>query len=733
MTISVGTRLLCEKHKIDWLICCVNGDMSLCAYYDLNQRAIEESLNKNYRKPVVIAVSRLAEEIQRKRIKSEIFNYPTIISQSDNWIEFELKRSTWLKKRDYIFSQIEPLTSKFMIEKYLFGEGISYEINELINNSEFSYRDQFYRYLNRFIFFSCVRNGLLPFRLANCGSNFRLGEDENNNITKRGPKSSVDRKIRSKTRAVTQKDKDLIKKTAAYIKKHHPNFKYTFAYNVFIYNYLSYEVHRGGGDLKQAIRIPFEEHRRISYDQFRYHFKRIIGHEGLLKMKVGDLSFKKDYEDKQGKSFDGVICANQRFEVDATVLDIYVRYPFDNSGRFSMGRPVLYLVIDVYSTMIVGMYIGFDGPNWQGASMALANACLNKKDFAEKYGLRISEKDWPANYVPREITIDNGNEYPNSLIRSVLKAEIGVEIFNLTAVFRGDAKGVVERKFGVLNEKIHFCPGAMPEAPRRDEQHPSNKAEFDYDDLMQTVITEIIHHNQSADRAKRRNFFAIANNTGITPQDIYESSILEFPERMRKLSQDDEAKVRWAFMPEERASVRKDCVYFQGVEYHHPYFKQAGFYAKARHQGAFKIIVKSVRDWVNYIWHKNDTGDYIRLDAKNINNANPLLCQHWEPVLHVLKQEAELQHKNKCNALISRIYWDSVNETARTEKRKQSGFIKPNRNKAIQTGIKERKEIQKKIQTVENVIGFSKMLSKPEIENTSLEHLDENDDELYGD
>lgn len=393
MTISVGTRLLCEKHKIDWLICCVNGDMSLCAYYDLNQRAIEESLNKNYRKPVVIAVSRLAEEIQRKRIKSEIFNYPTIISQSDNWIEFELKRSTWLKKRDYIFSQIEPLTSKFMIEKYLFGEGVSYEINELINNSEFSYRDQFYRYLNRFIFFSCVRNGLLPFRLANCGSNFRLGEDENNNITKRGPKSSVDRTIRSKTRAVTQKDKALIKKTAAYIKKHHPNFKYTFAYNVFIYNYLSYEVHRGGGDLKQAIRIPFEEHRRISYDQFRYHFKRIIGHEGLLKMKVGDLSFKKDYEDKQGKSFDGVICANQRFEVDATVLDIYVRYPFDNSGRFSMGRPVLYLVIDVYSTMIVGMYIGFDGPNWQGASMALANACLNKKDFAEKYGLRISEKD----------------------------------------------------------------------------------------------------------------------------------------------------------------------------------------------------------------------------------------------------------------------------------------------------------------------------------------------------
>lgn len=733
MSISVGARLISQKYKIDWLICYVSGDMSLCAYYDLSLRVIEERLNKNYRKPDVMSVSLLSEQIQQKRLKSEMFNYPTIITQSDKWIELELKRPTWIKKRDYIYSQIEPLTSKRMIEKYLFGEGVSFEINELIETCDFSYRDQFYRYLNRFIFFSCVPNGLLPFRLGNCGSNFQLGEDENNNVTKRGPRSSDNRTIRSKTRAVTHKDKALIKKTAAFIKKHHPNFKYTFAYQMFVYNYLSHEVLRGEGDLQQVIRIPFEEHRRISYDQFRYHFKRIIGHADLLKMKVGDLSFKKDHEDKQGKSFDGVICANQRFEIDATVLDIYVLYPFDNSGRLSMGRPVLYLVIDVYSTMIVGMYIGFDGPNWQGASMALANACLNKKDFAEKYGLRISETDWPANYVPREITIDNGNEYPNNLLRSVIKAEIGVEIFNLTAVFRGDAKGVVERKFGIVNEKIHFCPGAMPEAPRRDEQHPSNKAELDYDDLMQTVITEIIHHNQSADRTKRRNFFAISNNSGITPQDIYESSIREFPQRMRKVSSDDEAKVRWAFMPEDCASVRKDCVYFQGVEYHHPYFKAAGLYAKARHQGAFKIMVKSVRDWVNYIWHKTDSGDYIRLEAKNINNANPLVCQHWEPVLHVLKQEAELQHENQNNALISRVYWDSVNETARAEKQNKSGFIAPNRNKSIQTGIKERKEIQKKIQTVENVIGLNKMLSIQEVEGTSTELLDEHDDELYGD
>ncbi|HCM48376.1 MAG TPA: hypothetical protein DIS98_13045 [Colwellia sp.] len=737
MSITVGSRLVSKRYKIDWLICHVRGDISYCAYYDLNLRAEEDRKNKNYRKPTIVSVSKMADQIRQKRLKVEQYNYPTIITQSDEWIAKELKRSTWLEKRDDKFREIEPITSRAMIDQYLYGDGVSTEISGLIETSELKHKDQFYRYLNRFVFFSCVKNGLLPFKLGNTGTNYQMGEDENKNAPKRGPNGKAkNKKIRSKARAVTKQDTKWIKKVAAYIKKNHPNFKYQFAYVLFIKNYLSYQVVRGEGADKQIIRIPYEETRRISYDQFRYHFKKIIGRADLLKMQVGELAFKKDHEDKQGKSFDGVMCANQRYEVDATVLDIYVRYPFDNSGRYSMGRPILYLVVDVYSTMIVGMYIGFDGPNWQGASMALANACLDKVTFAARYGLRITSKEWPANYIPREITIDNGNEYPNNLIRSVLKSEIGVETFNLAAVFRGDAKGVVERKFGVLNEKIHFLPGAMPQAPRRDEQHPSNQAELDYDDLMQEVIAEIIHHNQSADRTKRRNFFAISNNAGITPQDIFESSIREHAAKMRKTTEEDEAKVRWAFMPEEKATVRKDCVFYKGVEYHHPYFKKSNLYARARHHKSFPIIIKPVRDWVDNIWHKTDEGHYIKLEAKNINNENPLLSHHWETVLHLLDSENDLKHANRNNALISKLHWDSVTEASREEKRKELELIAPNRNKSIQIGIKDRKHTQKMIQTVENVVGLNETLSTTNtsnIDTSTTGYLDDNDEELYGD
>lgn len=737
MSVTVGSRLVSEKHKIDWLICHLSQDMFSCAYYDLNLRSEEEKKNKNYRKPTVMSVTEMASIIDKKRLKTKQYTYPAIISANDEWIANELKRSSWLEKRDSNFGEIEFLTSRAMVNQYLYGEGISNEISGLIEKSDFKHKDQFYRHLNRFIFFSSVKNGLLPFKLGSCGTNYQMGENEESNASKRGPNGkSKNKKIRSTTRDTTKQDKKWIKKVAAFIKKKHPNFKYTFAYNLFIKNFLSHEVVRGDEEDEQIIRIPYEESRRISYDQFRYHFKKIIGRADLLKMKVGDLAFKKDHEDKQGKSFDGVMCANQRYEVDATVLDIYVRYPFDNSGRYSMGRPVLYLVVDVYSTMIAGMYIGFDGPNWQGASMALANACLDKVAFAARYGLKINRKQWPANYIPREITIDNGNEYPNNLIRSVLKSEIGVETFNLAAVFRGDAKGVVERKFGVLNEKIHFMPGAMPQAPRRDEQHPSNKAELDYDDLMRVVIAEIIHHNQSADRAKRRNFFAISNNAGITPQDIFESSIREHAVRMRKTTEEDEAKVRWAFMPEEKARVRKDCVFYKGVEYHHPYFKDSNLYARARHHKSFPIIVKPVRDWVDHIWHKTDEGQYIKLEVKNINNENPLVSHHWETVLHVLEDENKLKQDNKNNTLISRVYWDSVTETSLEQKRKDLELIAPNRTKSMQTGIKDRKKVQSMLQTVENVVGLDEKLgidttSKPEKE--TLSSLEDFDDELYGD
>lgn len=622
-----------------------------------------------------------------------------------------------------------------MIEKYLYGKGLGEEIRELISHSGWRYKDQFHRELNRFIFFMRVPNALLPFDLKNCGSNYRHVVNEKDLPTKRGRGGKNNHRSRSKTRGITSKDKKNIKRVAAHFKRNSIKFRYSYAYSLYSRNFERYEIERTVYDSKQKYQVPFDEIDRISYNQFYYHFKQIFTRADLLKIKVGELAYAKDHEDRQGLAQDGVQFATHRYEVDATVLDCYVRYPYDKSGNKTMGRPVFYVVVDVYSTMIVGMYLGFDGPNWSGASQALCNACLDKVEFARRYGLELSPDDWPAKHVPNQITIDNGSEYPDALLSTVLRAEIGVELFNLVAVYRGDAKGIAERIFGVLNDqKIHFIPGAIAEAVRREDKHPSNSTLYDYDALVALLITEIIYHNQTAERLKRCNFSAIVNKVGITPQAIYLNSLSESADGGNVTSAEDEAKIKWAFRPEEIASVRSNHVYFKGVEYHHDYFKSSGHYSKAKHHGAFQIPVKRVQDWINHIWHKTDDGLYIKLTIKNINNENPLVDQHWEAALHVLEQFKDLKHQNKQNAILTRAYWDSVMDPITAENQKEVDLVPKSDRKSMQPGIKDRQQNQKMILTLKEKLDLDRTLTNipdPELEQDIFR--EDLDDELYGD
>lgn len=78
-----------------------------------------------------------------------------------------------------------------------------------------------------------------------------------------------------------------------------------------------------------------------------------------------------------------------RFQIDATTADIYLVSRFDR--RKIVGRPTIYVVVDVFSGLIVGLYIGFEHPTWLGAMMALANAAADKVAWCAQFGIEITE------------------------------------------------------------------------------------------------------------------------------------------------------------------------------------------------------------------------------------------------------------------------------------------------------------------------------------------------------
>jgi len=136
------------------------------------------------------------------------------------------------------------------------------------------------------------------------------------------------------------------------------------------------------------------------------------------------------------------------FQMDATIADVYVVDEYDKAK--APMRPNIYLAVDTASRLIAGVYIGIEQGE-PAVLSCLANAAADKRVFCKKYGVEITEEQWPNRGLPKRIVVDRGNEFFGERINE-LCVTYGVEIERLPP-FRPDQKGMVEKMFDLLQEK----------------------------------------------------------------------------------------------------------------------------------------------------------------------------------------------------------------------------------------------------------------------------------------
>jgi putative transposase len=720
-------QLVNEKKKIFLVVCHVSICGQYAAVADMNI-VLEKA---NVPKPKAFKVDALKAFIKKHSLHESRYSLPSEMTMSEKWLKDN--HPVWITKRDKKLKKIVPLCDKHLIEKYLYGEGLSTEITELLPSDKWKTKGVFYNALNRYISFGSTSNSLLPTKLKNNGTYYQLPEKPGPDNVKRGNGGVDNNESNSKTRGVTKQDITNIKKVAALFKQNNHDFSIPMAYEVFDRNFQRAQILRKIGEQEITIELPFEEKDTISQSQFTWHLKKVISRADLLKIKYGNISYEKDFKDRQGVAHDGVQYAADVYEVDATQLDCYVRYPYDTTKQLSSGRPWLYIVIDVYSTMVVGMYIGFDGPNVNGAQQALANACLDKVEFAARYGLAITPNCIPAKHPPRRVAIDNGKEYPNGFISGILNSSLGIETFDILPAYRGDGKGTNEGFFNVINKKvIHFLKGAIHKNMGREQQHPSNYTLYDYDALVALVLNQIIVLNTASERMNKLNFQMVRDNIEPTPQAIFLNSLKYDRDGGRPTTKDDEAEVRWAFLPEEEATIRPDAIYFKGLKYQSEYAQKNGWHTTANFHGAEKIPVKRIRDWANTLWHKTPTGEYIEFTLANTNNESPYLDGHWEWIEQLQSDLRARRHKLKQDSRHIRALADTRFRHIHETNVEEVNLSPDNEIKSIQRGIKERFERNKRILAADEALELSELFmqqNKQAIADQS--YIADADDDIY--
>jgi len=183
--------------------------------------------------------------------------------------------------------------------------------------------------------------------------------------------------------------------------------------------------------------------------QFRYFFNKHYAKPLVVKARTPSIQYAKDVEPSHSTAATNNFGPGARYEIDATIADLHLVSAHD-SDRI-VGRPIVYKVKDVFSRMTVGLYVGLENPSWATASIALAHAFCDKVEYCRRFGVEITESDWPSIGTPATITADRGELL--SKHGDVLVNRFGITLTN-TRAYRGDDKGIVEKSFHMMHVDI---------------------------------------------------------------------------------------------------------------------------------------------------------------------------------------------------------------------------------------------------------------------------------------
>lgn len=147
-----------------------------------------------------------------------------------------------------------------------------------------------------------------------------------------------------------------------------------------------------------------------------------------------------------GRAQDGCTHPGSIIEIDACELIVVVNSEKDR--RKSVGKPVVYFAIDVYSCCIVGYYVGFENNSFLGATSLFANIFFKQHQLTNKNGDVLT----PGGFIPDSIRVDQGSEWVSKGIRRMTNETEIDETIAPPAM--GSMKGLVENSFLVYQKKL---------------------------------------------------------------------------------------------------------------------------------------------------------------------------------------------------------------------------------------------------------------------------------------
>lgn len=301
---------------------------------------------------------------------------------------------------------------------------------------------------------------------------------------------------------------------------------------------------------------------RLSFDQFKNWYYKNRDPKTEIIADEGEKGFESNNRPTLGDETHTAFGPGAVYQIDATIGDIYLRCYLNR--KLIIGRPVIYIVVDVFSRLIVGFAVTLEGPSWVGAKLALENAFSDKVTFCKQFGIDVTEAVWPVKGKCEKLVGDNGEiagYNANALID-----ELGVGVAN-APTRRPDLKGIVESRFPIVKGiAIEWVPGAVRQKRKRRGKDYRLDATLDLNQFRRLMIKCIMHYNNSRRlEGYRMSLPMIADEVEPIPVKIWNWGMQKLTGKLRP--EDDMEALSIKLLPREKAPVTSDGIRFRGIHY----------------------------------------------------------------------------------------------------------------------------------------------------------------------
>lgn len=358
--------------------------------------------------------------------------------------------------------------------------------------------------------------------------------------------------------------------------------------------------------------------------------------------------FQRNMRGLLGRNWKGVAGPGHTWAIDSTVGDIYLRSSINRA--WVIGRPVVYVIVDVWSTVVVGFYVCLMGPSWDMAKLSLFSAGADPALIGALWGYEPVLSLNPAPTLCATLLCDRG-EY---LSRGAQQTGIQLSLdLAYTPPYRPEQKGIVEVLHRIAKDaQYHWVPGAID--ARRAELELRR---FNPDEAALTVpeFVNYLHvlftaYNLTADREHRLDAHMKAAGAVPSPAGLWRWGHEMGIGFRRAVPFADLSNL----LLEGSGRVRRDGVTFGKNNYVSPIVTEEAWTERARNFGGWNIDCKYFPGSVRKIWtpHIQHPG-LIELDISDQSAASPELT--WDEVLdaraYYLIDRAEREHLRNMTAV----------------------------------------------------------------------------------